>query len=117
MKKFVEITYLFDFYANLLTPKQKELLSQYYFEDFSLGELSLQHEISRQSIFDTIKKAEQKLLDFEEKLRLWEKYRRQEVILTELQQATHTLEAQLNDNQKIELESIKLLTQKLLSEI
>lgn len=74
MEKFVVITYLFDFYQELLTDKQRELLREYYFEDFSLGELSEQHQISRQSVFDTIKKAEQKLLDYESKLSLFSRH-------------------------------------------
>lgn len=83
MEKFVVITYLFDFYQDLLTDKQKNLLKEYYFEDLSLGELSEQYQISRQSIFDTIKKAEQKLLDYESKLGLFAKLKQeQEVLLT-----------------------------------
>lgn len=81
MEKFLEITYLYDFYQELLTDKQKDLIGAYYFEDLSLGELALQHQISRQSVFDTIKKAEQKLLDYENKLQLWNKYQKQEKIL------------------------------------
>ena len=56
MEKFVVITYLFDFYQDLLTEKQSNLLREYYFEDLSLGEMAQQHGISRQSAFDTIKK-------------------------------------------------------------
>lgn len=87
MEKFVVITYLFDFYQNLLTEKQRELLKEYYFEDLSLGELALQHQITRQSAFDTIKKAEQKLLDYEEKLSLFSKYQTQQQMLRHLKDA------------------------------
>lgn len=86
MEKFLEITYLFDFYQELLTDKQRELIVQYYFEDLSLGELAEQHNISRQSVFDTIKKAQNKLLDYEKKLGLWEKYQRQQKMIEKLQE-------------------------------
>ena len=84
MEKFVVITYLFDFYQDLLTTKQKELLREYYFEDLSLGELAEQQEISRQSAFDTVKKAEQKLLDYESKLGLFSKYQQQQQTLLKI---------------------------------
>lgn len=84
MEKFVVITYLFDFYQELLTDKQRNLLKEYYFEDLSLGELSEQHQISRQSVFDTIKKAEQKLLDYEKKLGLFSKYQVEEQTLLKI---------------------------------
>lgn len=86
MEKFVVITYLFDFYQDLLTEKQSNLLREYYFEDLSLGELAEQHGISRQSAFDTIKKAEQKLLDYEEKLHLFAKYQVNEEILLRIKE-------------------------------
>lgn len=84
MEKFVVITYLFDFYQDLLTDKQRDLLKEYYFEDFSLGELSEQHQISRQSVFDTIKKAEQKLLDYENKLHLFAKHQEEQQVLLKI---------------------------------
>lgn len=84
MEKFVVITYLFDFYQDLLTEKQSDLIKEYYFEDLSLGELAKQHQISRQSAFDTIKKAEQKLLDYEEKLQLFAKYQSNEQALLQI---------------------------------
>ncbi|MDA3732539.1 YlxM family DNA-binding protein [Niameybacter massiliensis] len=84
MEKFVEVSYLYDFYESLLTDKQRDLLMRYYFDDLSLGELATTYNISRQSVFDTIKKAEQKMLDLESKLELWTKYVKQEKILTEV---------------------------------
>ena len=40
MEKFVEVSYLYDFYESLLTDKQRDLLMRYYFDDLSLGELA-----------------------------------------------------------------------------
>ncbi|MHC1750435.1 MAG: YlxM family DNA-binding protein [Cellulosilyticaceae bacterium] len=105
MEKFVEITYLFDFYQELLTDKQRELVMQYYFEDLSLGELAIQHNISRQSIFDTIKKAEQKLLDYEKKLCLYNKYRYNEEKLMGIRKVCETLAQEVNETQKKQLQN------------
>lgn len=103
MEKFVEITYLFDFYQELLTDKQRELVMQYYFDDLSLGELAIQHSISRQSIFDTIKKAEQKLLDYEKKLCLYSKYKHNEETLMNIRKLCENVRSGVNEIQKKQL--------------
>ena len=97
MEKFVVITYLFDFYQDLLTEKQSNLLREYYFEDLSLSEMAEQHGISRQSAFDTIKKAEQKLLDYEEKLHLFAKYQSNEQALLKIKALCEKLSENLED--------------------
>ena len=40
MKQVYEISLLYDFYGELLTPPQQEIIRMYYFEDLSLGEIS-----------------------------------------------------------------------------
>ena len=97
MEKFVVITYLFDFYQDLLTEKQSNLLREYYFEDLSLSEMAEQHGISRQSAFDTIKKGEQKLLDYEDKLQLFAKYQASEQILLQIKGLCEELRENLED--------------------
>ena len=110
MEKFVEITYLYDFYESLLTDKQRELLMRYYFDDYSLGELASTYNISRQSVFDTIKKAEQKMLDYEAKLGLWNKYVKQEKILTEAKAKLKAVcEEDSNKNSRQLKEVLKLI--------
>ncbi|ONI44597.1 hypothetical protein AN641_06290 [Candidatus Epulonipiscioides gigas] len=84
MQKVLEISYLYDFYQNLLTPKQKELITGYYFEDFSLRELSDMYNISRQSVYNTINKVERKLVQFEVKLGLVKKFMALEEIVEKL---------------------------------
>lgn len=65
--------YLLDFYGDILTDRKKEVLDMYYNEDFSLAEIAEQIGISRQGVRDIIKKAEEELNFFEEKLGLAEK--------------------------------------------
>lgn len=64
--------YLLDFYGDILTDRKKEVLDMYYNEDFSLAEIAEQIGISRQGVRDIIKKAEEELNFFEEKLGLAE---------------------------------------------
>jgi len=65
---------LFDFYGNLLTDNQKNILDLYCNYDLSLGEISEIKNISRQAVYDSVKRSETKLRNFETKLKLVEKF-------------------------------------------
>ena len=64
------INMLYEFYGELLTRKQATYLDLYYGEDYSLGEIAEQFEVSRQAVYDNIKRTEKILVQYEEKLQL-----------------------------------------------
>jgi len=74
LEKTTRMNYLFDFYQDLLTPKQQNYMSLYYLDDFSLGEIAEQFEVSRQAVYDNIKRTEAMLEEYEDKLHLYEKF-------------------------------------------
>ena len=61
------MTMLFDFYGELLTPRQKEFFDLYYNEDFSLAEIAENAGISRQGVRDVIVRAESAMQEVEDK--------------------------------------------------
>ena len=63
-----EIILLMDIYGKLLTDKQRYILELYFFEDFSLAEISKINDSSRQSILCSINKSIDILKNFEDKL-------------------------------------------------
>ena len=71
--KDLNISILFDYYGECLTDKQRELFDFYYNEDFSLAEVAQNVGISRKGVRDSVKRTEQQLIEFENKLRLCEK--------------------------------------------
>lgn len=72
MKDF-KISLLFDYYGECLNEKQRELFDAYYNADLSLSEIAENFGITRQGVRDAVKRAEQQLKEFEEKLHLCEK--------------------------------------------
>lgn len=69
-----QVNLLFDFYAPLLKGKQREYLELYYLDDLSLGEIAEMHEVSRQAVYDHIKRAEKQLFEYDQKLHLAERH-------------------------------------------
>jgi len=74
MAKDLRVSYLLDFYGELLTEKQRESLDCYYNQDLSLGEIGENLNITRQGVRDNIKRAEAILFEMEEKLGLAKKF-------------------------------------------
>ncbi len=68
--KTILIGYLFDFYGALLTPRQREVVSLYYIDNLSLGEIGETLNISRQAVYDHLHRAEQVLQEYEDRMRL-----------------------------------------------
>lgn len=68
-----EITRLFDFYAPLLTDKQRYLFTLYYEEDLSLAEIATNMDTSRQAVHGTLRRVESLLTDYENRLALAKK--------------------------------------------
>lgn len=73
-EKNLNIGYLLDFYGDVLTERRRDALDFYYNDDMSLSEIAEEMGISRQGVRDLIKKAEDELLFYEEKLGLAKKF-------------------------------------------
>lgn len=74
VEKLVEIGILFDFYGKILSKRQYTTIELYYIYDFSLSEIGEELNISRQSVYDTLQRAEQNLYDYEDVLGLVDKF-------------------------------------------
>ncbi|OMF09491.1 DNA-binding protein [Paenibacillus amylolyticus] len=101
LEKTNRINLLFAFYELLLTEKQQTFLKYYFHDDFSLGEIAAEFEISRQAVYEHIKRAEQVLENYESKLRLLEKHERRNRNLEDLQNALERAGVSIDNNKQI----------------
>ncbi|MDR6722358.1 putative DNA-binding protein YlxM (UPF0122 family) [Paenibacillus amylolyticus] len=101
LEKTNRINLLFAFYERLLTEKQQTFLKYYFHDDFSLGEIAFEFEISRQAVYEHIKRAEQVLENYESKLGLLEKYERRNRNLEDLQNALEDIGVSIDNNKPI----------------
>ena len=70
IESIAENSLLYDFYGQLLSKRQQEVMALYHEENLSLSEIAEEFGISRQAVHDTLKKAEQALNEYEAKLGL-----------------------------------------------
>ncbi len=90
--KNLELSYLIDFYGDVLTEKQRDVMEQYYNADLSLSEIAENFGITRQGVRDSIKRGETILLDLEEKVGFAGRYRSMQDGLEELSGLLQALE-------------------------
>ncbi|WP_067838668.1 putative DNA-binding protein [Amphibacillus sediminis] len=84
LEKTTRVNFLFDFYQALLTPKQRNYMELYYLEDYSLGEIAETFNVSRQAVYDNIRRTEAMLESYEEKLCLYDKFLQRQATLDKL---------------------------------
>lgn len=77
MNKIYETSLLLDFYGQLLTDRQYEILDLHYNNDFTLTEIAEQLNISRQGVYDNEKRGRAQLIEYENKLGLLGKFSQQ----------------------------------------
>ena len=92
---------LFDFYGELLTCKQREYYDLHYNEDLSLGEIAEQAGISRQGVWDMIRRADKTMREAEDKLHMAVRFT---ALRRELGEIESLLETALSDGGKAGIE-------------
>lgn len=113
MDEKLQQAYLYDFYGELLNQHQRQIYEDFVFNDLSLGEIAREEGISRQGVCDMVKRCDKKLLGYEEKLHLVEKFlavkKRVEEIHRLTRQATGTYRPEAGLLEKIERISNEIL--------
>jgi predicted DNA-binding protein YlxM (UPF0122 family) len=95
LQKSIRVNKLLDIYGALLTKHQEEVLELYYQMDLSLSEISEQLGISRNGVYDAIKKATALLEKYEEKLLLLSKEEELDVFFEEVKKNKNQSELEL----------------------
>ena len=106
LEKRAYLVLLFDFYGGLLTEKQCLMFDLYYQWDLSLGEIAEQQKISRQAVYDIIKRSEKALEEYEEKLGLVKKFQDNKEKLRKALELIDKLENQLTSSKNLNEENL-----------
>ena len=100
MEKNIEVSLLFDFYGELLKPSGRQAIDLYYNDDLSLKETADILSMSRQGVRDALNRAQNILYDYEEKLRLCERFSKNKLEFEKILSCSREIE-ELTDDEKI----------------
>lgn len=78
---------LFDKYQVLLTEKQVSYFKYYFYDDYSLQEIADIFKVSRNAVHDQLKKVEEHLFDYEEKLGLLDKSMKRQNLINRIKES------------------------------
>ena len=110
IESIAENSLLYDFYGQLLSKRQQEVMALYHEENYSLSEIAEEFGISRQAVHDTLKKAEQALAEYEQKLGLVKTLQRSEAVIGCIDEKIDALIAEFAETSSdltVKLEEIK----------
>lgn len=95
---------LYAYYGKLLTKGQQAYFEDYYYNDYSLGEIAANHQVSRQAVYDNLRRSSKALNNYEENLHMKRDYDHFETAVA------NSLLALENDDSKVaEKELVELL--------
>lgn len=97
MEKIVRQSMLYDFYGELLTEHQKSIYEDVVVNDLSYSEIARLNGISRQGVYDMVKRCDKILEDYEEKLHLVHKFLSAKDKLKEITKLTAVMKAENHD--------------------
>lgn len=103
MEQKVIISILLDIYGSMLTDKQYKLLDDYYNNDLSLSEIGENDKITRQAVRDILKKGENKLFEYEEKLGFMKKEQKQEEMIDDILSNIKKIESKIEDKKTLDM--------------
>lgn len=88
----MELSLLYDFYGALLKKNQQRMFEAYILEDYNFSEIASQEGISRQGVYDAVKRVSKQLREYEEKLGLVERFEKQKQLVQMLRQEIRGLQ-------------------------
>jgi predicted DNA-binding protein YlxM (UPF0122 family) len=103
LEKVLRIVLLYDFYGSLLTDKQSISLEMHYLNDFSLTEIADELGVSRQAVHDMLKRSEELMMDYEEKLKFVARYQREQQTLQHIYDLLEGLPKQIGKMPELNL--------------
>lgn len=116
MEKDIRISLLFDFYGPVLSEKIRKAVDLYHNDDLSLSEIAEEMGITRQGVRDLVKRGEQRLLEYEEQLRLFERFNNLKSGLEDIKRISEKIKNSDSENPCHDAETIQLIAERIIEE-
>ena len=100
LDKYLKYGKLYDYYSDILNERHKKVINQYYLMDLSLKEISENLGITRQGVYDLLKRAEKNLNEIDSKLNIIKK---QELFKKNIQEKAEKINKNIEEENYIDL--------------
>lgn len=97
MQERIELSMLYDFYGALLKENQQRMFEASVLEDYNYSEIAEDEGISRQGVYDAIRRASRQLREYEEKLGLVARFIRQKEQVKEMHRILQEMQVSMTD--------------------
>ena len=84
LERTMRMNYLYDFYQSLLTDKQQKYIELYYLEDFQFSEIAEEMNVTRQAVYDNLKRSRDMLEQYEATLGMYKNFNKRLELYAEL---------------------------------
>lgn len=117
MDRILRQSLLYDFYGELLTRHQKQIYEDIVLNDLSYTEVAREEGISRQGVYDLIKRCDKILEEYEAKLHLVEKFQNAKHMVTDVKHLAKDILAESIDEEiRRKLEQIVAISNEIIDE-
>lgn len=99
----LELSILYDFYGALLKDNQQRMFEASILEDYNFSEIAQEEGITRQGVYDTVKRATRQLELYEEKLGLVARFRKQKELVEKLRDKLDAMDISFMDREWAEV--------------
>lgn len=107
LDRIVELSMLYDFYGELLKDHKKQIFEDYILNDLSLSEIAEEKGISRQGVYDLVKRCSKELMEYENKLKLIHKFEHTKDMVNEIKELSRQMEVELIEHHTTSLDKVK----------
>lgn len=105
----VELSLLYDFYGALLNEHKRGIFEDYILNDYSLSEIATEKGMTRQGVYDIIRRSSKELRVYEEKLSLVHKFQKVKEMVNQIQESASHLDGSDENMKQIQHISAKIL--------
>ncbi|HIW11856.1 MAG TPA: putative DNA-binding protein [Candidatus Salinicoccus stercoripullorum] len=84
LERTMRMNHLYDFYNSLLTDKQRRYIELYYLEDFAFSEIAEELDVTRQAVYDNLKRSKDLLEHYEQNLGMYRNFESRNTLINQL---------------------------------
>lgn len=116
MQERIELSMLYDFYGALLKENQQRMFEASVLEDYNYSEIAEDEGISRQGVYDAIRRASRQLREYEEKLGLVARFIRQKEQVKEMHRILQQMRGSMTDDNNQSFEKVIAIIDEIMEE-